>query len=142
MKLLLDTGVLGRICHPRRHPEAKTWLAAAALVHEVALSEVADYELRRELVRIGSRRSLARLDELGRELVYVPVTTATWRTAARLWAIARTAGRPGASADALDGDVLVAAQALAQGATVVTTNPKHFTPFVDALDPSDVPVSR
>jgi len=51
---------------------------------KMLLSEVADYELRRELLRIDSRRSLDRLDELTRELRYIPVTTATWRAAARL----------------------------------------------------------
>jgi predicted nucleic acid-binding protein len=63
-----------------------------ALEHEFLISEVADYELRRELIRIRATRSLARLDELSRELRYVPVTTATWRSAANLWAWLRCYG--------------------------------------------------
>jgi predicted nucleic acid-binding protein len=80
-------------------------------------------------------RSLAHLDELTRELVYVPTTTATWRRAAALWADARNAGNVTAPPDALDGDALVAAQALEEAATIVTTNPRHFVAFsVAALE--------
>lgn len=92
MRLVLDTGVLGQICHPRKYHDVRAWFRRAIAEHEILLSEVADYELRRELLRIDSRRSLARLDELTRELRYLPVTTATWRTAARLWAEQRRAG--------------------------------------------------
>ena len=84
MRLLLDTAVVGEICHPRKYDDVRAWFARAAAAHELLLSEVADYELRRELLRIDSRRSLDRLDELTRELRYIPVTTATWRAAARL----------------------------------------------------------
>jgi predicted nucleic acid-binding protein len=137
--LLLDTSVVGWICHPRRHAEVRRWLATALRAHEILVSEVADYELRRELLRIGARRSLQRLDELGRELRYLPVTTSTWRAAARLWARQRQAGRPGAGSEALDGDVLVAAQALAENATVVTANARHFEGLVSALEWQEVP---
>ena len=93
MKVLLDTGVLGQICHPRRHQDVRQWFMGAVADHEFLLSEVADYELRRELIRIGATRSLAHLDELGRELRYLPVTTATWRSAAGLWAWLRRMGK-------------------------------------------------
>lgn len=123
MKLLLDTGVLGQVVHPRRHGEVRAWMAIVVGVHEVFVSEICDYELRRELLRIGASRSIDRLDELARELRYLPVTTATWRAAALFWAAARRAGRPGSNNAGLDGDVLLAAQARAESATVVTTNP-------------------
>ena len=61
-------------------------MAGTTIVHhDVLISEVADYELRRELLRIGSQRSLHRLDELTRELTYIPMATSTWRAAAKLW---------------------------------------------------------
>lgn len=141
MKLLLDTNVLGKICHPRKHVEVRSWLRQAVAHHEFLLSEVADYELRRELLRIDARRSLARLDELTRELRYVPVTTATWRGAAQLWAWLRNAGRVTADEAALDGDVLLAAQAMAEGAAVVTSNTRHFDRLVSAMDWSAVPLA-
>ena len=98
------------------------------------MSEVCDYELRRERLRIGATRSLARLDELGREMRYLPVTTATWRSAARSWAMTRRAGRPTADAARLDGDVLIAAQARAEDATIVTTNLRHFELLADVRE--------
>ena len=132
MRLLLDTGVVGQIYHPRKHQEVRRWFADAVGQHEILVSEVADYELRRELVRIGATRSLTRLDELARELRYVPVTTATWRSAANLWAWVRRTGKPTGTDVGLDGDVLIAAQAISEQAIVVTTNPRHFEALVRA----------
>jgi predicted nucleic acid-binding protein len=139
VRLVLDTGVLGQICHPRKHHDVRAWFRRAAQEHEFLVSEVADYELRRELLRIGSRKSLDRLDELTRELRYLPVTTTTWRAAARLWAEQRSAGR--VTAEGLDGDVLIAAQGLAEAASIVTTNERHFEGIVDALSWTVVPLT-
>lgn len=139
MRLVLDTGVLGQICHPRKHHDVRTWFRRAVREHEFLISEVADYELRRELLRIDSRKSLARLDERTRELVYLPTTTATWRSAARLWAEQRRHGR--VTRDGLDGDVLIAAQAIAEHATVVTFNEKHFQDLVDIVAWTAVPLA-
>lgn len=138
MRFILDTGVLGRIVHPRKHADAKRWLASIVASHDVLVSEVCDYELRRELIRIGASRSLDRLDELGRELRYVPVTTSVWRVAARLWALGRRAGRPTADEASLDGDVLLAAQARAEDAVIVTTNARHFELFANVREWTDV----
>ena len=57
MRLLLDTAVLGEVCHPRKYADVRMWLARAVAHHDLLISEVADYELRRELLRIGSHRS-------------------------------------------------------------------------------------
>ena len=138
MKLLLDTAVLGEICHPRKFDDVRAWFARTAVDHEVMLSEVADYELRRELLRIDAHRSIARLDELTRELRYLPVTTATWRAAAKLWAVLRKSGIVTAAGAGLDGDVLIAAQALAEDAIVVTPNTRHFERVVRAVGWRDI----
>jgi hypothetical protein len=57
--------------------------------------------------------------------------------AAELWAQSRQAGRPTAGPNALDIDVLIAAQALSFGAAasevvIITTNPKHLSQFIAA----------
>jgi len=106
---------------------------------EVILSEIVDYEVRRELIRIGASGSLRRLEELvltGR-LTYVPITTAEWRQAAVLWADARNRGKPTAGPDALDGDVLLAACAVTisrpgDRIIVATTNVRHLAQFCNA----------
>ncbi len=140
MKLLLDTGVLGFLCHPRKHEDVREWLWDAIVLHELRVPEVADYELRRELLRIESKWGLERLGELGGKLGYLPVTTTDWRRAAELWAEGRRAGRPTAGDDALDADLLLAAQALAEGAAVVTLNTRHFAGLVDCMTWHDVPL--
>lgn len=128
MRLLLDTGVLGQVCHPRKHENVRAWFRRVVVEHEVLLSEFADYELRRELLRIESIRSLRRLDELTRELRYLPVTTSTWRV-----------GRP--TGEGTDGDIIIAAQALEEAAAVVTLNEKHFAAIVNAYPWTSVPMS-
>ena len=60
--------------------ECKKWLETILLQGmPVYIPEVADYELRRELVRIKSAKSIARLDELKTTLGYVAITTPAMR---------------------------------------------------------------
>jgi predicted nucleic acid-binding protein len=144
MTFVLDTGILGRLCHPHvaQHRELTEWLVEALSrtprVTRVVLPEIADYELRRKLLHLTKKnsraqQSLARLDELGRILEYRPLTTATMRRAAMLWADARHRGLPTAPPEALDSDVILAAQTIEVGGTIITTNRKHLARFVPAV---------
>src|SRR5436305_14966589 len=98
--VLLDSGPLGIACGRHGLPlpdRCRQWfrrLIARGVI--VIVPEVADYEIRLELTRIGATGSLRRLDDLVMTggLLYVPVTTAEWRQAARFWADARTRGVP------------------------------------------------
>jgi predicted nucleic acid-binding protein len=102
---------------------------------DVVVPEIADYEVRRELLRAGKAQGLARLDELASALRYLPITTAAMRKAAAFWAEARQAGRPTAPDLALDADVILAGQAatmLAEKVVVATTNVGHLSQFVAA----------
>src|SRR5438552_2198773 len=76
----------------------------------VAVPEIADYEVRRELIRAKKTRGLQRLDALKKEHVYLQLTTAIMLVAAELWAQARSKGKPTASEKGLDGDMILAAQ--------------------------------
>ena len=66
--VLLDTGIIGLITNPKRAPESlacNCWLQTlikAAI--RVILPEIADYEVRRELLRTNKIKGIKRLDEL------------------------------------------------------------------------------
>ncbi len=131
--IILDSMLLGEIVHPRRNQAVKEWLRQIlGLNIDVILSEIADYELRRELLHRNFSHSIERLDQLKEVLTYLPLTTQVMLKAAELWAEARKGGRPTADAKALDGDVILAAQALQVGAIVATENVGHLSLFVEA----------
>ncbi len=74
----------------------------------VVVPEVADFEVRRELIRLGASVKLARLDALLLTFGTARVTPEAWRKAAEFWAIVRKAGVPTADPHALDGEAIVA----------------------------------
>jgi predicted nucleic acid-binding protein len=141
--IVLDAGPLGLVTNPRGNEEAKacaSWLDSL-LAREVVVfvPEIADYEVRRELLRARKAEGLTRLDALKGALLYLPLTTATMLLAADYWATARQQGQPTAADAALDGDVILAAQAnllgrLGFSPIIATTNVKHLSLFVDAQD--------
>jgi len=129
------------ITNPRSSPdneECKNWLAA--LVYQgaaVVIPEVADYEVRRELLRADKHQGLARLDALKAMLAYAPITTGVMLKAAEFWATARKVGRQSADDASLDADMILAAQAAVvarPGDTtlIATTNVRHLNLFVPA----------
>jgi predicted nucleic acid-binding protein len=150
MVVVLDTGVLGFLTNPSDSAEpieCKQWLdGILSGGAEVRVPEIADYELRRELIRINSAKALARLDELGQALGYVALSTPMMRRAAEFWANARNIGLPTAPDHALDGDVILAAQVAVSAAdqhpVVATTNVKHLERFVPARLWRDITASE
>ena len=67
------------------------------------------------------------------------MTTEVMLLAAQLWAQARMRGRPTSEANALDGDVILAAQAILEASegnqvVIATTNVGHLSQFVDASE--------
>lgn len=138
--VVLDTGPLGVLINPNHTavPVAcRGWLASLQTAgRQVILPEIADYEVRRELIRANRSAALQFLNQLVVQLDYLPLTTSAMRLAADLWAQTRNAGFPTAAGAALDGDVILAAQALILGtpAVVATGNPVHLSRFVLAED--------
>ena len=131
--VMLDTTPLGKLVNPNADREIADWYARLAQAKiRIIIPEIADYELRRELLRIRSVRALQRLDQLEAVHSYAPITTGVMRQAARWWAQARNRGRPTADPKELDGDVILAAQALEAGAIVATENVGHLSFFVEA----------
>jgi predicted nucleic acid-binding protein len=103
----------------------------------VLIPEIADYEVRRELLRAQKHAGIARLDALKARIGYAPITTEAMLLAAEFWAQARRQGRPTTDDRALDGDVILAAQATVLGrggdaVVIATTNVGHLGRFADA----------
>lgn len=139
--IVLDTGVLGLATNPRGKPDAVAcarWILDLVANREVVVvPEIADYELRRELILHHKLAGLAHLEAIRAQTSYVPLNTQAMLLAADLWAQARRQGRKTADDKALDGDVILAAQAsllthLGDEIVIATTNVKHLSLFVDA----------
>jgi predicted nucleic acid-binding protein len=140
MNLVLDTGILGQLVHskPSRNRAVVQWLLTTLrrereFVH-IFVPEIADYELRRKLLHLISKsqaspKSIRILDQIETFLEYLPLNTTTMRHAAELWAISRQQGFPTTDDRSLDGDVILAAQALSVDGVVVTSNQKHLERF-------------
>ncbi len=154
--IILDETPLSLLAQKQGHLQGdlcKAWdLSLEAAGCRFYVPEIADYELRRELLRVaaktGSTASIGRLDifiaaEVDR---YLPLTTSEVRLAAALWAQARNQGRTTAPPEALDGDALIAAQAnllnpAAFGLSamvVATANVAHLSVLTTAVLWSDI----
>lgn len=139
MLIFLDTTLLWLVAHPGGGPEATA--LRLALVRrleagdQAAVAEICDYEARRELIRRGATKQIENLDEFISANTYIPLDTGTMREAASLWAQLRRDGTPSAAPKALDGDVILATQAIRQGPHLVATkNLRHLAGICNALD--------
>ena len=137
--IVLDTGPLGLVTNPKLSAESVAcaqWLQTQITSgNRAIIPEIADYEVRRELLRANKRRGLSRLDDLANFLEYLPITTTAMRQAAQLWAQARQQGQPTAGDKTIDGDMILAAQAMTLGVpdvVIATTNVGHLSRFVAA----------
>ena len=139
--IFLDSGPLGMVTNPKASYETdrcSLWLDSVLLKgHVVAIPEIADYEVRRELLRADKRNGLRKLDLLKGALTYIPITTQAMLKAAEFWSDVRKMGKPTADDKALDADVIIAAQAVlsrkdGNAVVVATTNVVHLSLFVKA----------
>lgn len=137
--VLLDSGPLGEVSNPASGAAHEWMTRLVERGDHILIPEIVDYEVRRELVRANKRHGLRRLDELaGIPGGYLPLSTPVIRLAAQLWADMRNAGTPTAPPEALDGDVILAAQArlvhgVGDDVVVATTNVQHLQRLTDAV---------
>ena len=150
--IVLDTRPLGLLTQKQGNAGGDTCRTWAAELDRVGclifVPEAADYELRREFVRVGNEGAIARLDLFNASVTgqYLPLTTPDFRRAAELWARVRNQGRTTSPPDALDADALIAAQAqrldLAAfglaSVIVATANVGHLSALTDAVLWSDI----
>lgn len=77
--VLLDAGPLGMISNPNAkgpNRECYEWMEALVVGgFDVRVPEIADYEVRRELLRAKKDEGIARLDLLKNTIGYLPLTT-------------------------------------------------------------------
>jgi hypothetical protein len=139
--ILLDSEPGGLASNPRDSEEAlrcKAWLRdLLAAGDRVMILEIIDYEVRRELLRAGKAKGIAKLDALGRQLGLLPSGGPVLVEASILWARARREGYQTAADKALDADVILAATAILAAregfeVIVATGNVGHLGRFVDA----------
>jgi len=136
--VVLDTSPLGMVTNPKDSSESrecKEWLKGLLEAGvQVAIPAIADYELRRELLRERKIKGIERLDALSQRVGYLDIRGTTLEVAAELWAEARIAGIPTAHDKAIDGDMILTAQArmVIEGgfdAVIATSNVSHLARF-------------
>lgn len=135
--IVLDTGPLGLVTNPKLSTESVAcaqWLQVHIKSgNRVIIPEIADYEVRRELLRANKVRGIARLDDLAKFLEYLPITTIAMHQAAQFWALARQQGQPTAGDKTIDGDMILVAQAITLAipdVVIATTNVGHLSRFI------------
>ena len=145
--VLLDSGPLGLVTNPKASQsnlECQRWRSSLLLNRvRVLVPELADYEVRRELLRVNFVEGVRKLDALKNEIGYLPITTTAMLKAAELWASVRQAGIPTADSKALDGDVILAAQAVTLAVQdydveIATTNVSHLARLTKAYNWQEV----
>ena len=136
--VFLDAGPLGIVCAPPGKPKADSfkkrfeeWRKAGI---KILIPEIADYEVRRELIRDHRHQSILRLNELRQIADFVLIQSPAILKAADLWATLRNQGLATADNLALDGDAIFASQVLTavedgDEAIVATSNAKHMRRF-------------
>jgi|CXWL01.1.fsa_nt_gi predicted nucleic acid-binding protein len=147
--ILLDASPLGLVTQRKGVALAdacRRWVDdCLARNAKILVPEIADYEVRRELLRADKSAGMVRLDEFNaaEHDRYLPITTAVMRLAASFWAEARRRGQPTAPDPSLDADSILAAQAATLDAprnsvVVATTNVGHLSRFVPAALWNDI----
>ena len=96
---LLDASILGAVTNPKTNnlnvQECQSWFNRCLEKSMIfVLPEIADYEIRRELIRANKINGINRLDRLKSILQYQPIDTNTMLLAAQLWAESRQRGTP------------------------------------------------
>jgi predicted nucleic acid-binding protein len=100
----------------------------------VIIPAIADYEVRRGLLKKGAPAKLRNLGALRTRLAFVGISTPALEKAAEFWASLQRSGRPTADKKALDGDAILAGIAATIGGDddqviIATENLRHLNRF-------------
>jgi predicted nucleic acid-binding protein len=149
--VFFDSGPLGLITNKKGILEAdncRVWLDNLLQSGvEVCVPEIADYEVRRELIRAGKTTGLRRLDDFLSRITYIGIDSFAMRQAANLWAQSRQSGQPTSDPKSLDGDVILVSQVMLycqkyhldmSEIKVASTNIRHLNQFIPVAIWSDI----
>jgi toxin FitB len=139
--IVFDSDPAGLACHePGNLERGGVWnwmLNERADGSIIVIPAIVDYEVRRSLISNDLWDSVKRLDALysAKYVRHLSISDEALRTAAKLWAEVRRRGEPTAHDHALDGDVILSAQAMeycsdADDWQVITENVAHIARYV------------
>lgn len=122
--------------------ECHQWIKSCLQAgNEIIVPSLAYYEAMRELKRLDATSQIARITRFCQVVPnrLISVDDSHLEMAATLWSQARKLGKPTASPESLDGDVILVAQVLSRNLlnsqfVVATTNPGHLGLFLPADD--------
>ena len=138
MLVIPDTCILGVLVNPKETDEVRElrlWMRSHLLRGvRFTVAALVDYELRRNLILENLADSLNRLNELRTTTGFLPLTDEAMKRAASLWAESRRRGKPTGHKYKLDGDAILAAQAIIESGQkervlIATINLGHLKQF-------------
>jgi predicted nucleic acid-binding protein len=138
---IFDSDPAGLACHDPGNSERgdlRTWMIKELIDGAtIVIPAIIDYEVRRSLNLAEAWDGVKRLDALydDKYVRYLEINKDAMRRAAELWAKARREHRPTAGDQALDGDVILSAQAMefcsdSDDWTILTENLDHISRYV------------
>ena len=143
--IVLDSFPLSCVGKSKSEPptltdQCREWIIDCVVAGNVVrVPAIIYYETLRELERLNASAQIQRLKAFCFNVPdrFLRLETADLEDAAKLWARSRNSGIPTASPDALDGDMILAAQTLRLSVAkteyvVATTNVAHLVPFISA----------
>lgn len=135
--IFLDSGPLSLACKGQNNPRAERCRALIAGLRAkgylVIVPEIADYETRREFIRISRREWIIKLDAPSATCL-LRINSVAMQKAAEFWALLRNEGLGTAGPDELDCDAILAAQAITAAqpgdkVIIATENVGHLVRF-------------
>lgn len=119
---LLDTDILSEILKGKNPKVVQRGSAYLAAHRQFAFSAITHYEIVRGLKAKRASQQIQSFQSFCEHCLVLPITEDVLKHAADLWVLAEHAGHP-----KKDADLIIAATALAQEATLVTANTSHFS---------------
>ena len=123
----LDTNIISYLMRSDKKVTAR-WLEERKRGKKSVIPIIAYYEVKRGLLAVNATRKLKDFEELCSVLGVDDFSREDANTASRIYVELKSKGRMSE-----DSDILIAAQAISRGYTLVTNNVKHFENIGDLI---------